>query len=102
MNPLNNEEYIAHRYHRFGITESMIREYVQEGFSRGMTREASLIAVRMALSEAFGTEERFSLEDVAAATGSTIEEAYRTFLEHQDELMEIGGIIEPRPFKILH
>lgn len=65
------EKEIADRYN-FPADE--IQRLVVSGMNDGLTRQAALAGVRLALSMETGQEEYFSLEETAAASGHTMEE----------------------------
>lgn len=77
---MTEEEKIANRFKRFGVTQTIVNELVQSGLAKGFNREVSLIGVRFALSTAFDTEEYFSSEEVGLMTGLSPEEAKRVMI----------------------
>lgn len=94
MKSLTEEQIIAKRYKRFGVTEGFVHTLVQSGVDCGLSRKAALIGARMALGEKCGQQEYFTSEDLAEALGITTEEANALIEENKDKLAEIGGLAE--------
>lgn len=94
---MTEEARLAKKYHRFGITESFVRKLVRSGLKRGISYKAALTGVRMVLGHEFHQPEYFTAEDVAEATGETVEEVDRRIKEHEAELMAAGGIVKVMP-----
>lgn len=74
MKCTSEEQRIAARYRRFGITADIVNIIVNDGIQKGMTRKAALIGVRYALSKAYNQHEYFTSQDVAEITGESVEE----------------------------
>jgi len=64
---------IAARYP--GVDVGSIEEMIRSGEAYGLSPDACLVGIRLALAMEHGREELFSLDDVAAALGCTREEA---------------------------
>lgn len=91
------EQRIAERYKKFGVTERQIKQLVQSGIDRGISYQAALIGVRMCLGKEFKQREYFTAQDVAEVTGETVEEVNRCIEKNKAELMKDGGLIEVTP-----
>ena len=85
-----DEKLIADRY---GIPVEQVQEIVLSGMNRGITREAALVGARLALSTAHGGNELFSMEDVAAAIGGTVDDVAKMI---QDEKIS-PAFVRPAP-----
>lgn len=94
MKCTTEEQRIAERYKKFGVSLEWIQEMVVSGLKHGLSRKAALIGLRMALGKECDLPEYFSPEDVAEASGLTVEEVDRYVEEHKDELIANGGIAE--------
>lgn len=94
MKSLTEEQVIAKRYKKFGVTENFVNLLVKSGVDCGLSRKAALIGARMALGEKCGQQEYFTPEDLAECLGITVEEANNMIEENRDKLIEIGGLAE--------
>lgn len=94
MKSLTDEQIIAKRYKKFGVTEDFVRTMVDTGIQNGLSRKSSLIGARLALSENFGQHEYFTSEDLAETLGISVEKANALIEENKDELMKMGGLAE--------
>lgn len=94
MKSMTEEQIIAKRYKRSGVTEEFVYTLVQSGVECGLSRKAALIGARMALGEKCGQQEYFTSEDIAEVLEITVEEANALIEENKDELNKIGGLAE--------
>lgn len=88
------EQRIAARYKQFGVTERLVKEIVQSGLKNGISYKAALVGTRLALATEFNQHEYFTSEDVAEATGQTVEEINALIEQNKDELLQKGYIAE--------
>lgn len=94
MKKLTDEQIIAKRYERFGITEDFVKLLVKSGIECGISRKTALIGARMALGEKYGQQEYFTSEDLAETLGISVEEANSLIEENKDKLIQMGGLAE--------
>ncbi len=94
MKATTEEQRIAARYKKFGITPEFVQELVRSGMAHGFSRNKALTGARLALSTEYGVHEYFTPQDVAEALGTTVEEVNRIVKENEDELMAKGGIVK--------
>lgn len=94
MKSYTEEQRIAARYKQFGVTEQLIKDIVADGLELGLSRKVALVGVRLALGDKFNQEEYFTAEDIAEATGQTIEEVDVLIEQNKDEFLQKGYIAE--------
>lgn len=94
MKELTEEQKIARRYKKFGVTDALVNLLVKSGVENGLPRKASLVGARLALSKKFGQQEYFTVEELADGLGITVEEASSLVEKNKDELWKKGGIAE--------
>ncbi len=87
-------EEIAKKYGKYGVTPMQCIKIFDSGIKRGISEESAVIGLRLALSAEFNEHEYFTLEDVAAVTGESVEEVKERIKENEEELMKNGSIIE--------
>lgn len=94
MKSYTEERRIAARYKQFGVTERLVKDIVQSGLKNGISYKASLVGARLALATKFNQHEYFTAEDVAEATGQTVEEVNALIEQNKDDFLEKGYIAE--------
>lgn len=85
---------IFKRYKKYGITLPQVIEAYKSGIEHGMKPQQSIVGVRLALSGACNEHEYFTVADVAAVTGETLDEVTKRIEENKEELLREGGIVE--------
>ena len=83
---------LAKRYSKYGFTYDKIAEMYN--VPSELNDEAQLVMMRFTLAKALGEEEYFTYEDLSKLYGVPVEEIERVTEEHEEELTEIGGLVE--------
>lgn len=87
-------EAIANRYSKYGVTLALVLQLYKSGMDNGISSNASVIGIRMALAGEYKEREYFTAADVAEVTGETVEEVNKRIEENKEELFKEGGLIE--------
>lgn len=82
MNIDNEIKALAARYADYGVDEKMIRELMEDKETpSGLDDRAKLIWARLALCNACGKQEYFSVEEIAHITGLSEDDALKMMLD---------------------
>lgn len=82
---------LLYTYEKYGITRSELERSIDDGiYSHGLSLDVIYNILRMSLASAFNEHEYFSLEDVMAITGESLEELLQRIERCRQELIEAG------------
>lgn len=85
---------VAKDYSKYGVTFDDCVAVYNSGIANGINARAAVVGLRFGLSKVYNTHEYFTIEDVAAVTGETVEQVTKRIEDNKEELMQDGSIIE--------
>lgn len=85
---------VAKNYSKYGVTFDECVAVYNSGIASGINARAAVVGLRLGLSKVYNTHEYFTIEDVAAVTGETVEQVNKRIEDDKDELMKNGCIVE--------
>lgn len=78
-------EQLYKKYGKYGVSKKQIKEIINSGLKRGISLRAAIVGARFALSDQFGGNELFTIEDVCAVTGETEAEVIKRIKQLERE-----------------
>ena len=83
---------LARRYGSKGFTYDKIVDMYN--IPSELNDEAQVVMLRFTLAKVLGEEEYFTYEDLSKLYGVSVEEIEKITAEHEEELMQNGGLVE--------
>lgn len=73
------------KYGKYGISKKQIKKMINSGLKSDISLEAAIVGVRWALSNNFGGNELFTIDDICAVTGETEAEVLKRIKQLERE-----------------
>lgn len=90
---MTREDVIANiksNYGKYGIDMDLIEDNIRSGEKQGFSYQTIYTGLRMALGSTFGTEELFTVDEMAEAFGESREEIVSRIEEMREEIAAAG------------
>ena len=77
-------------YGKFGMDMNMVEEIIKSGEVQGFSYSTIYMGLKMALSEVYGTNESYTVNELAETLGETEESILQIIAESREELIAVG------------
>lgn len=81
---------LINNYGKYGITEEMLNQLIDNGIVRGLNLDAIYLMLRMTLAVQFNEHEYATVEEVAAAMEISVEEVNEMVEQSREDLIVAG------------
>ena len=81
---------LINNYGKYGVTEEMLNQLIDNGLINGLNLDAIYLMLRMTLAMEFGEHEYATVEEVAAAMEVSVENVNEMVEQSRKDLIEAG------------